>query len=222
MKHPTRALLAIAITFITALAATTFGAHAKEEVYIDPYDNYDEFIFMDLSLEQNIATPIITGRDHKPVQEYIGKLKDRLKSVYPLLDLTRSGEVLIVSIPCDELFNPCDTLLTPYGVSRLKPLLPYMQDPDMYKILVTINTDDSGSQAYLERLSDARNNTIYGWLLEENRIPDDLIVIPYSMGPDNFITTNDSRANRSLNRRVEIYFVPGPKMIDLAHQGKLK
>ncbi len=194
---------------------------AAQDTYVDPYKDYDEFLFFDLTLEQNVETPVVGKKERRSVRDYMSRVKDQLKGTYTL-DLTRDEEVVIVSIPTDDLFLPNDTLLTPYGEKRLRPLLPYLQDPMMFKVVYTINTDDSGSANYLEHLSEARNNTIYGWLLSDKRIPDDLIVIPFSMASDDPLLPNDSRANRAVNRRLDIYLIPGPKMIQLAHDGKLK
>lgn len=69
-------------------------------------------------------------------------------------------------------------------------------------------------------LSHERNNSIYDWLLSQ--VSEDLIVIPFEMGDTDPIEPNDSRKGRAANRRVEIYLIPGPKMITQAHKGTLK
>lgn len=203
-----------------ALAATSALLAAPAPDYADPWAGYDEFVFFDYTLEQNVMTPAVGRSEHKAVASYVGKVKDQLKANYTL-DLMRQGEVLVVTLPTDDLFNPNDTLLTPYGEQRMRPLLGYLQDPAMWKVVYTVNTDDSGSDSYLEHLSEARCNTIYGWLLD-GRVPDDLIIIPYPMGQEDPVTTNDSRQGRATNRRIELYLIPGPKLIEQAHEGKLK
>lgn len=209
--------LAVALVAIVAAMAVAVRA---DETYRDPYKDYDEFLFFDYDLDRNIETPEVGRRERKAVKEYMNRVKDRLKANYTL-DFTRGGEVLIVTLPTDDLFLPNDTLLTRYGENRLKPLLPYLQDPMMFKVVYTVNTDDSGSPSYLSHLSEARSNTFYSWLLDK-RVPDDLIIIPYPMAQDDPLMPNDSRSSRAINRRIEIYLIPGPKMIEMAHEGKLK
>lgn len=198
---------------------------AREEngndAYTDPYEGYDEFVYMDMVLFDNVEQPKVGKHEHKQVKSYMSKLKDKLKGNYTL-DLTRDDEVLIVTLPTDDLFLPNDTLLTPYGIKIITPLLQYMQDPMMYKIVYTVHTDDSGDPSYLNRLSEARMSSFYGWITDDDRVPEDLIIIPYPMGDREHIVDNNTRDNRARNRRIELYFIPGPKMIELAHQNKLK
>ncbi|MDE5690181.1 MAG: hypothetical protein K2I38_05760, partial [Duncaniella sp.] len=72
---------------------------------------------------------------------------------------------------------------------------------------------------YNMRLSHERNNSIYDWMLDN--INEDLIVIPYEMGDTDPVAANDTRDGRRENRRVEIFMIPGPKMITLARKGQL-
>lgn len=207
-----------------AIILSILPLSAKEEAndnYSDPYEGYDEFVYMDMVLYDNIEQPKVGKKEHKQVRSYMAKLKDKLKGHYTL-DLTRDDEVLIVTLPTDDLFLPNDTLLTPYGVKMITPLLQYMQDPMMYKIVYTVHTDDSGDPSYLSRLSEARMSSFYGWITDNDRVPEDLIIIPYPMGDREHIVDNNTRINRARNRRIELYFIPGPKMIELAHQNKLR
>ena len=219
------------ITLATIIAASMFsGAWAKEGDYTDPYEGYDEFVFMEYTLDENIATPAVPKKEKKAVQSYISKVKDRLKGLRTgrekttyTFDLIRDNEVIIVTIPTDDLFLPNDTVLSARGKANLERLVPFFfTDPDMYKVLFAVNTDDSGSVSYLENLSEQRTNEIYGWMIDNRNIADNLIFIPYSNGPEEPLYPNDSMARRAGNRRLEIFIIPGPKMIQMAHEGKLK
>jgi flagellar motor protein MotB len=46
-------------------------------------------------------------------------------------------------------------------------------------------------------------------------------IVPYGIGMDENIADNNSRASRAANRRIEIYFIPGPVMLEWAKAGKL-
>ena len=139
----------------------------------------------------------------------------------------RDDEVFVVTIPTDDLFLPNDTLLSQYSSKRLAPLLKFIssQDPMMYKVVYGIHTDDTGSTYYQEDLSQARSNSIYDWFMDNidsGVLSEDLIIIPFAFGSDDPIRPNDTMKHRSENRRLEIFFIPGPKMIQLAHQDMLK
>ena len=88
------------------------------------------------------------------------------------------------------------------------------------KIVYAVHTDNTGSVSYNMNLSHERNNSIYDWLLD--KINEDLIVIPYEFGDTDPIDTNESRNGRKNNRRLEIFLIPGPKLISLAQKGELK
>lgn len=196
------------------------------QAYTDPYEGYQEELFMDMEYEPNLATPIVPKEEKHAVKEYIRKAASDLMRSY-IIDLMRDDEVFVVTIPTDDLFLPNDTLLSQYSSKRLAPLLKFIssQDPMMYKIVYGIHTDDTGSTYYQEDLSQARSNSIYDWLMDNidsGLLSEDLIIIPFAFGSDDPIRPNDTMKHRSENRRLEIFFIPGPKMIQLAHQDMLK
>lgn len=186
--------------------------------------DFAEDVYMDMELENNIATPVVPKKAEGDLRKYIRGIAEELNTRYTV-DLMRENEVFIISIPTDDLFAPNDTLLSDAGRPILNNLLPLMQDPMMYKIVMAVHTDDTGSKNYLLDLSTARLNSIYDWVLdaiENGSLSQDLIVIPYAMGGEAPVTDNDSREHRRENRRLEVYFIPGPKLIDMALKGQLK
>ena len=46
-------------------------------------------------------------------------------------------------------------------------------------------------------------------------------IIPYSMGNDELLTSDKSKKGQKMNRRLEIYIIPGKLMIELATENKL-
>lgn len=188
------------------------------------YPGYNEETFMDMDFDPNLLTPEIPVPSRAVVADYIRKTANSLKSAYTI-DLMRDDEVFIVSIPTDEIFLPNDTLLSDYAPKQLDPMLRLMSDPFMYKIVVAVHTDDTGSEHYRDMLSTARLNSIYDWLMDaidSGLLSEDLIIIPFSMASSDPIQLNDTRAHRRENRRIEFYFIPGPKMIELAQKRQLK
>lgn len=186
----------------------------------NPYEGYAEDIYMDIEFEQNLSTPLVGNEERPEIRKYVKRFAEQHKEG-KTIDLMRNGEVMVVTLPSDDLFLPNDTLLTPYASRLLNPVIAMVTDPMMWKLVYTVNTDDTGSQSYLDKLSTGRLNSIYDWLLDaidNGRLNESTIIIPYSMGPTEPMNDNDTRKHRYENRRVEFYFIPGPKMIELGRK----
>jgi len=203
---------------------------AQEQV--DPYPDYLEETFMDMDFNQNLLTPKVPENLKKSVAEYVRKAAENFQSNLPpqlagsvKIERTRGGEVMIVTYPSEELFNPNDTLLSKYADRSLQILYPLMSDPYLYKVVYAVSSDDTGTENYRYALTDARMNSIYDWLLDkidEKKIPEEIIIIPDTWGASRPIagTGQPSRENRRKNRRVEFYFIPGPKLIEIVGGNK--
>lgn len=216
----TRFLSLALISIVLSVMASLSSPAAGKEKYVDPYVGYDESVFMDMELEENILTPAVGSDEHSAVSHHMKKLGTDIAKKGYTVDMTRNDEVVIVTVPTDDLFLPNDTLLSPSAPAKLTPIVALLADPEMFKVVYTVHTDNTGSSQYNTFLSHERNNSIYDWLL--TKVSEDLIVIPYEMGDSDPVKPNDSRAGRAANRRVEIYLIPGPKMITQAHKGLLK
>ena len=190
----------------------------------NPYENYNEDFFMDMDFEPNLATPEVPKQASGAVKAYVLNVAKNYRGAGNV-DLLRDGEVMLVTIPTDRLFLPNDSLLMEDTEPILAPLLNPVKDPMMFKLVIAVHTDDTGSEFYRDELSTSRLNSIYDWLMtkfDEGQIVQELIIIPYSMGSDMPLTDNDTRKHRSENRRLEFYYVPGPKLIEMASKGLLK
>ena len=185
----------------------------------DSEEHVSENIF-DLDLEENISTPKI-GNNQKPIiQAFQQAQAKKLTEKKITVELMRQGEVIVSTIENDALFAPNDTVLKPSGLTRLKPFLAFLSIPGMYKILLVMHSDDTGSQEYTYSLTEKRVNAIYDWFEKEASIVSD--IVPYAMGDSEPLLPNNSRKNRYTNRRLEIYLVPGRYMISQAKAGRLK
>lgn len=210
----------LASLIATMLASPTLTAGAKDNNTKDPYADYDETVFMDMELEENLKTPEVGKAEHDAVKAYMHNLGQSLAKKNYIVDLMRDDEVVLVTIPTDELFLPNDTLLAPGAPSKLAPVVALLSDPMMLKVVYAVHTDNTGSPTYNMRLSHERNSSIYAWLLDH--VSEDLIVIPYEYGDTDPLGPNDSRVGRKENRRLEIFLIPGPKLITSARKGQLK
>lgn len=209
-------LLPIFIAFLSVI--TPYRISAKDN-NADPYKDYDETRFMDMGLDENLETPLVGSKEHNAIKSYMTRIAEDLAKKNYIVDMTRNDEVVVVTIPSDDIFLPNDTLLMPSAPAKLTPIIKLFSDPFMMKMVYSVHTDNTGSATYNLRLSHERNNSIYDWLLDN--INEDLIVIPYEMGDTEPLVENNTREGRKENRRIEIFIIPGPKMITLARKGQL-
>lgn len=189
----------------------------------DPYAGYAEEVFLDMDFDPNIATPVIPERSRNAVRKYVRSVAESLTDNF-IVDLMRDGEVMVLTIPTDDIFLPNDTLLSQDSPKILNRLIPLLEDALMYKVVLSMNVDNTGSEPYREQLSLSRLNSVYEWiisLIDRGKASEDLIVVPFSMGSDDPANDNLTRKHRKENRRLEIYLVPGPKMISQADSGQL-
>lgn len=131
----------------------------------------------------------------------------------------RNKEVLLVTIPAAKLFAANDTELRPDANEYLSPLRRYLKDPDMYRVMLVMHTDNTGSETYREELTEDRVNAVFDWI--EASGVDTRYLFSYAMSDDIPLRPNDSLDNRAANRRLEVYLVPGAKMVEQAKKGRI-
>ena len=161
----------------------------------------------DLNLEQNINNPAIPSKSQSMVKDHIDRLKSSLERQGFRPTRTRRGEVLTITIPCEQLFRANETTLSPQGRQLLAKLSLPADSEGQYKILVAVHSDDTGEIEYSDNLTAERANAIDDFFAKEKSFPG-IAIIPYGIGRDEPTVRNDSVKNRAQNRRVEIYFVP--------------
>ena len=131
----------------------------------------------------------------------------------------RNKEVLLVTIPASALFAPNDTVLRHGADKLLAPFKRYLKDPDMYRVLMVMHTDNTGSESYRDELTEKRSNAVNDWFLDQDA--DCTYLFPYAFGDDMPLVPNNSMSNREKNRRLEIYLMPGKKMLEQAKKGRI-
>lgn len=135
------------------------------------------------------------------------------------VDAVRNREVLVVSIPAKNLFGPNQTELLENASRFLEPFKRYLREPDMYRVLLVMHTDNTGSETYREELTVDRAEAVAEWF--EKNGADTEFLFPFAMSDDIPLVPNDSFENRDKNRRLEIYLVPGEKMVEMAKKGRI-
>lgn len=131
----------------------------------------------------------------------------------------RNKEVLLITIPASSLFAPNDIKLRPEASALLAPLKRYLKDSDMYRVLMVMHTDNTGSATYRDRLTEERSKAVSDWFEEQEC--DTSYLFPYAFGDDMPLVENNSMSNRERNRRLEVYLVPGRKMLEQAKKGRI-
>jgi outer membrane protein OmpA-like peptidoglycan-associated protein len=135
------------------------------------------------------------------------------------VEFTRNKEVLVVTIPADKLFAPNDTIISSEAIKYLNPLKRYLKEPDMYRVLLVMHTDNTGSEKYRDMLTESRSSELFDWF--DNQDLDTSYLFSYGMGDDQPLYENDSMTHRAANRRLEVYLMPGKKMLEQAKKGRI-
>ena len=135
------------------------------------------------------------------------------------VETLRNKEIIIVTIPTDYLFSPNSITLLDNSKEYLDPIKRYLRVTDMYRVILVMHTDNTGSDTYTDNLALDRVDAIYEWF--ENNVSDTKYLFPTASGATEPLVPNTSGENRSKNRRLEIYLIPGRKMLEDAKNGKI-
>lgn len=174
----------------------------------------------EMTLDENLSYPKVPDKARNSIVRHIERIGNTFKSKGIEVKYTRSGEVADIVVPCSELFDPNSTELSVRAPRYLNALQALVKLPTLYKIVVVVHADDTGSAEYSDALTEERSDTIDEYL--RTLAPDAKVnVIPYGMGQDEPRAANNSIAGRAANRRVEFYIVPESQTIDMAASGKL-
>lgn len=131
----------------------------------------------------------------------------------------RNKEVLLITIPASKLFSPNEVELRTDVNSLLAPIKRYLKDPDMYRVLMVMHTDNTGSDAYRDHITEQRADAIFDWFVDQN--VNTWYLFTYAFSDDAPLMENNTMANREKNRRLEIYLMPGKKMVQQAKTGRI-
>ena len=188
---------------VCALAtASLTAADGAEPTDPDPFE---------LDFENNINTPEIPQKKRSSVKARIDELQADLERAGFKTSKVRQGEVLMVTIACERLFRANDVTLTDQGKALLRKFRLSDGAASKYKIIIAVHTDNTGEDAYADSITASRANSIDDFL-NGRMAAIDITTVPYGLGRDEQLVSNDSLKNRAKNRRVEIYIVPTSAM----------
>lgn len=187
----------------------------------DPWQGYNDDAFQDLDFDQNLQTPALTtDRERKAIKKYMNGVAQKFIEKNYTVETDRGGEVVVIVIPTDDIFLPNDTLLWDRGVYKIAPIIEELKTaPGMYKLVMALHTDNTGTPLYKQWLSRQRIISVFDWF-DEN-VAEDQVMIPFDFADADPTATNDTRVGRAANRRLELFLIPGPEMIIRARKNKL-
>ena len=175
------------------------------------------------TLEEAINNPEI--KDSKLKSDIIVQQNHIAKSIYEnnhnlIVSPTRNEEVILVRIPADQLFAPNETEMMDGAAERiLEKFTPLMSRPDYYRIALAMYHDDNGGDTYSEQITQQRLQSVVNWFMANTN--NGKYISYFAMGNKNPIfPMNDSMQHRRLNRRLEIYIIPGEAMIQQSKNDK--
>lgn len=199
-----------AILIGLAMLCPTQSMAQKQNSDFDPYS---------ATIEENINHPVVGNKYSVTLSEAMAPLARTLRKAGFSTTTTRSGQVVVVTLPCSELFAPNATELKPEAAAILSKLKPYMTRTDNYKVLIAVHADNTGDATYADRLTSDRATAVDEYFYHEAG-NEETGFIPYGLGYDEPVASNIGVLNREKNRRVEIYFVPTQNFIDKARKNK--
>ncbi len=204
------------ILILTLLFASAFCLHAQT--------NLEDMTFtqmlksVDLSKEHKAANLIRKFQDLEARQKLLnGPLSPKNSGC--TIEAFRNKEVILITIPAELLFAPNATELSENAAKFLTPIKRYMKDPDMFRVLLVMHTDNTGSEQYRENITADRVDAITAWFDDSDA--DTSYTFSYAFADDTPLVPNNSMENRAKNRRLEIYLMPGEKMLEEAKKGKI-
>ncbi len=202
--------------FVFILGLFVFSAAAQ--------DNLEDMTFsqmiksVDLSSEPKAADLIRKFQDIEARKKLMnGPLSPKQGKCN--IEAYRKKEVILITIPASELFAPNSTELTANAAKYLNPIKRYMNDPDMFRVLLVMHTDNTGSTQYRDNITADRVDAVTAWF--EDQGADTSYTFSYAFGDEAPLVPNTSIENRDKNRRLEIFLMPGTKMLEAAKKGKI-
>ena len=188
------------VSAIMLTCGSIFLSQAQVNVQADPLD-----------FDTELNTPEIPSKRSRMVQERMQNIAQDLIDNGYNVELMRDDQVVTATIPLRSLFAPNEYNLSLSSTKLLEPFVKFTKQNGEYKILLCVHSDNTGSTSYRKWLCEQRVLTLYDYF--DTHGTSGGMIYGYPMGNDHPLVDDNSALNRSLNRRLEIYIVPGPEFI---------
>ncbi|MDE5794914.1 MAG: OmpA family protein [Muribaculaceae bacterium] len=200
------------------LVVGSFGFSAAAQDSLEDMTFAQMIKSVDLSKEPKAADLIRKFQDLEARQKLMnGPLSPKQGKC--TIEAYRKKEVILITIPASELFAPNSIDLSEGASKYLNPIKRYMKDPDMFRVLLVMHTDNTGSLQYRDNITADRVDAITAWFNDQGA--DTSYTFSYAFGDEAPLVPNSSIENRNKNRRLEVFLMPGTKMLEAAKQGKI-
>lgn len=212
LKTLSKILLSVSFSLALTFSSFAIGNKAEQTSRIEELDDMS-FIEMLNSVETGKNADLIRKFQAKEGGTRLlnGKFNPKGECT---VENFRNKEVLLITIPAHLLFGPNEIDLSKTAAEYLTPIKRYLKDPDMYRVLLVMHTDNTGSESYRDEITEDRVNAVFDWF--DNQGVDTKFLFSYAMSDEMPLVPNNSMTNRDKNRRLEIYLMPGKKMVDQA------
>lgn len=163
---------------------------------------------------------IIGGAIGGTAGAFIGRRMDRqaaeIKQTVPGAEVINTGEGLIVKFDSGILFDVDKSDLKANAKTNIANLAKSMQNNPETNITIIGHTDDTGSDAYNQSLSERRAAAVRDYTVAQGVSSSRLTTI--GKGESEPIADNTTEAGRAQNRRVEIVIVASDQLKQEAKQ----
>ncbi|MBN8715932.1 MAG: OmpA family protein [Xanthomonadales bacterium] len=122
------------------------------------------------------------------------------------IDVSRDGDVIKLNLPDGVTFDFNRTDIKPQFYPALNAVAGTLREYNQTIVEVSGHTDNIGSDAVNQRISEQRANAVASYLIAQGVQPQRFEII--GMGKRFPIASNDTEQGRALNRRVEIRLLP--------------
>jgi outer membrane protein OmpA-like peptidoglycan-associated protein len=122
------------------------------------------------------------------------------------IEVSRDGDVIKLNLPDGVTFDFNSAALKPQFYPALDQVAATMAEYNQTIVEVSGHTDNIGSDAYNQRLSEQRANSVANYLTGKGLVRERFEVV--GMGERSPVADNASDSGRTANRRVEIRVVP--------------
>lgn len=207
-----RFLIPVMALLLAPLGAAAQKSAATQEPLVD---------LSELSLDETLMLPAVSQKEASYIKAYMMREAQALQKMGYKVETTRKGEVVIATIPSDDLFLPNDTTLRLDADKLLRPFLPYFRTHGKFKVILAMHSDDTGSPDYLYSLTEKRIVSLYDYFDSHAAQTDMLQGYPMADSDPVRGIDNTTSTGRRTNRRLEIFIVPGPVLIVDAKSKKL-
>ncbi|MFI5218469.1 MAG: OmpA family protein [Bacteroidia bacterium] len=136
------------------------------------------------------------------------------------VETINNGEALKVTFESGILFETNSSVLSYQSQDALNKFAQSLQNNPETKIVVSGHTDNTGTDAINQPLSERRAESVSNFLTSKGVSRDRMTTV--GNGANQPVADNTTDAGRTQNRRVEITIVANEKMVNDAKEGTLK